>query len=443
MRADVRRFIAAGLFLALAAGAPLAAHAADPTPVETAPAAISSPAPIGTESDASSPEPTQPSPSVSTPAPTPTATEPSPTPDETDTITLKNAQLRWSLNALLHRKPHDGKNFLSAGLLADTQGQRMPEGLWKQAEGAVRIERASGSTYVPATWAGFGDGTDHQVVIDGGTGTVDASAQSARITWRGTFGVARYSGMTAFSVSDPALIVENGVGRLEGTLSGFGVSRDGNGSGNASGPIGPTTVVLADLGSVDLSNPAGLTKTPAFYGVRVNHPDQKVDAQGRWGAFPASFISFVDQVGQSPFWMTSGSDDAAKPGAPVAVSFDAAAPVVVTPPRVTPEKKKPKVKNPTKKAPPAKSAPAPQPVPAQVPVSALSRIAPPPAGAPSSVPVEAAFVNTASLTAATPTVLVDSDGGSSDLGWWIAAAFLLMSAAAVAAPSLIVRPRAA
>lgn len=423
MRADLRRIVAAGLFLTLALGAPLAAaHADEPS---------DEPTPAATEPSPSTPAPP--------PSPEPTTTPIVPAPaDPSKGVKLTNAQFRWGVNALLHKTPFYGKNFLIAGLLPDTRGQDMPAGQWKQSEGAVRIERGSGSSYAPATWAGFGTGADHQVVIDGGTGTVDAAAGAARITWRGSFGVARYSGQTGFSVSDPVLIVENGVGRIEATLTGFQVSRDGNGSGNAGGPIGPTTAVLANLGALDLSNPAGLTKTPAFAGVQSGHSAQKKDVPG-WGSFPASFITFVDQVGQAPFWMTSGLDDDLKPAAPIAVSFNAATPIVVKPPanRGT---KKPEVSNPTRKT-PTKNAATPQPAP--VPVAALPRIVPPVNVPPSSAPVAVAFTNTASLTAASSTVLVDPDGDSSEIGWWIAATFLLMSAAAVAAPSLLVRSRTA
>lgn len=438
MRADLRRLVAAGLFLMLALSAPMAAHADDAAPAEPEPVqATAEPTPEATE-----PTPA-PSESTPTPDPTPAPSEPTPTPTsspkDSSSVTLTNAQFRWSVNALLHKTPFYGKNFLSAALLPDTQGQDMPAAQWKQTEGAVRIERASGGTYVPATWAGFGAGADHQVVIDGGTGTVDAAAGTAHISWRGSFGIARYSGQTGFSVTDPALIVASGVGRIEATLSGFQVSREGNGSGNAGGPIGPTTVVLADLGQVDLTNSAGLTKAPTFYGVRSGHTAQKQDSQGRWGSFPVSLISFVDQVGQAPFWMTSGLDDDAKPGSPVAVSFNAAAPIIVKPPATT-ETKKPDVSNPTTKAPPSKTASAPQPVP----LTAEPRVSPVVNAPPStSVPVSVAFTNAASLTAAEPSVLTDPDGESSDLGWWIAATFLVMAAAAVAAPTLLVRPRTA
>lgn len=452
MRADLRRVVAAGLFLTLALGGPLAAaHADETVPPEPAPIAASAPA-ADEPSDEPTPAATEPSPS--TPAPTPS---PSPTPDEDEPSpepttppkaepddskgTLKNAQLRWSLNALLHQAPHFGKNFITAGTLADNGGAETPAGQWKQAEGAVRVERASGSAYVPATWDGFGTGADHQVVIDGGTGTIDAAAGSARIAWRGSFGVARYSGLTAFSVSDPVLTVENGVGTLTARLSGFGVSRDGNGAGATTGPIAQDNVVLADLGRMDLTGPAGFSKLPTFYGVRVAHAEQKADDQGRWGSFPASFISFVDKVGQAPFWMTSGSDDDAKAAAPVSVSLDASTPVAVTPPTATRKTKKPKVSNPTSKAPPAKSAATPPTVPLR---AAPAAIAPAIDAAPTSeVPASVAFTPAASLTAAPPTVLVDATGRSSDLGWWIAATFLLMAAGAIAAPSLIVRPRAA
>lgn len=414
-----RSLAAVGLAIVLGLGATgLAAHADE--------------APAGSVASAA-PEV---SPTTATPStPTPTATEEPPKPTEQK---IDNAQFRWSIQRHLHKKPYDGQNFLMAGALPDTEGQNMAPGLWKQAEGAVSIVRASGATYVPATWNGFGTGVDHQVVINGGTGTVDLKNRTATIAWTGTFGIARYTGQTGFTVKNPKLVVANGKGHVEATLEGFGVSRDGNGSGSVTGPLTPTLVHLADLGKVTLAS-KGFTSTPAFYGVKVSHPEQQKDAKGRWGAFPASFIGFVDKVGQAPFWMTSvSSDNDEKVPSPVTISFNAQDAVVVKPPKPSERTPKP-IDNKTRTAPEQPTAP-----------KQNTRQQPPPTGfvplstpAISTAPVQAAsFTPTSTISLAGASVVPDSQDRASALGWWLAATFLIMASIAVAIPGFIARSRA-
>ncbi|WP_194944232.1 MULTISPECIES: hypothetical protein [Aeromicrobium] len=441
MRTPVRPVLAVALTLVLGlavtagpAGAtdePAAAAATTAVPTQPEDAAPTTAAP--TTPAPTTPEPTTPEPT--TPAPTtPTPTTPAPE-GGTGPQQVSDAQLRWGLQPQLHRKPYYGKNFLTAGALPDTKGADMPSSRWKQSEGPVSIVRAKDSSYVPATWAGFGTGADHQVVVTGGTGTVDAEAGTATIRWTGRFGVARYSGQTGFTVSDPRIVVTDGRGRLEATLDGYGVSRDGNGSGGASGPLRSTTVVLGQLGAVRLTG-KGFTSSPTFYGVDVQHPEQKPDSQGRTGSFPSSFIDFVDQVGQAPFWMTSGSsDDHLKAPSPVTVSFSARDAVAVETPAPVDGTSDP-IDNRTRTAPtPPVQRQAALPPPA-------TRSAPVPQPAPVAAPVaQAAFTQpvSASLTGL-PGVLVGPDGRST-LGWWLAVTFLLMAAVALALPALVARSR--
>lgn len=345
-------------------------------------------------------------------------------------VQVTDAQLRWSLQQQLHRKPYYGKNFLMAGALPDTKGGDMPAAQWRQSAGNVSIVRAKGSTYVPATWSTFGTGTDHQAVIEGGTGTVDRAAGTARISWTGRVGVARYSGQTGFTLSDPTLVVAGGTGRLEATLDGYGVSRDGNGSGDASGPLRSTTVVLADLGRVDLTG-KGFSIEPAFDGVEAGHPEQKTASNGRRGSFPPSFIAFVDQVGQSPFWMTSGSaDDALKSPTPLTVSFSADDTVDVDPPVPVDGTADP-ITNSTRSAPGLSGQPQPA---APMPPGFAPASTPAAAGAAAEQVAFAPAASSSSLTGAAP-VVTDPDGRST-LGWWLAAWFLLM-ALAVALPPFV------
>lgn len=298
---------------------------------------------------------------------------PSATPTTTGPFTVDDAQLRWGVNDESNNAAFAPGtfNFFSAGELSDpgAGGQTLTNGGaswsngkpadWSAASGEVRLEkRRTDGSYAPATFAGVSTdaaGTrlttsgstfsDHQVVIDGGTGTVDPTAGTAAVSWKGTFTVLYYSGMTFYTVSDPQLVVTATTAQLTGTLGGY-----------ASDMVDQTKwvkvpgqqVVLADLprDGLQLPSAGGFSATPAYLGVRYDAPADGV-AQVRtgssWGAFPTTFLQAMQRLGSGAYWYSSGgSADAHKVPLPLTVSYSAGDPIAV------PAKAEP-TKNPTKK----------------------------------------------------------------------------------------------
>ncbi|WP_157412033.1 hypothetical protein [Agreia sp. Leaf283] len=263
------------------------------------------------------------------------------TPDQQGLHDVSYATFRWGVNNESNNSAFapGTVNFFSAGKVADTggHGTTLPESSWKQSEGNVAIEKqqADGS-FAPATWAGLktspsgaplGSPTtktfsNHQVVLSQGVGRVDPGSDNADIQWDGDFTVAYYSGMTFFYVSDPRLLVANGVGTLTATLGGYGTDMDDMSKWV---PLSDTAVTLATLPSVDVTA-AGFVVTPAYDGVRVSIPAsgvaQKTDEAG-WGSFPQDFVDFQALTGQAAYWYSSGgSVDANKTALPMTVCFD-------------------------------------------------------------------------------------------------------------------------
>ncbi|MFE7224606.1 Ig-like domain-containing protein [Nocardioides sp. NPDC057577] len=240
--------------------------------------------------------------------------------------------------------PGAGGQTLSAAAQGATWANGAAAG-WKATDGEVTIEKeqADGS-YAATTWAGLStapDGTaitftkfsDHQVVIDSGTGTLDAAADDASISWDGDFTVVYYSGMSFFYVSDPELTVDNGVGTVTATLSGYGSDMNDTGAWTE---LAPAEVTLATLSGVDVTE-TGLVVTPDYLGVEYEAPAGGT-AQSRtgatWGAFPQSFVDYQVGVGSASYWYSSGgAADARKPTIPLEVvvpETQAAEPASVT-----------------------------------------------------------------------------------------------------------------
>ncbi|WP_300682295.1 hypothetical protein [Nocardioides sp.] len=265
------------------------------------------------------------------------------------TTTLDDVQLRWGVNDETNNIAYFGANFLSAGKLPNKGANHaVTPSEWSQRSGDVSIEKwsAGAKAYRAATWAGLTTDTSgaaitsatsgrfsgHQVVLSGGTGTIDAAAGEAEIRWTGSFTVAFYSGYSFFYVTDPVLRVRAGHGVLTATLGGFGSSQANT---SVWAPLPDTVATLADLGQVDLTVERGFTVTPAYRGVAVTLPAGTA-AQDRtgatWGSFPQSFVDFQAQTGLSSFWYSSGvALDANKVAAPLTVSLRADDPVVVAP----------------------------------------------------------------------------------------------------------------
>ncbi|QAY72873.1 hypothetical protein ET445_05480 [Agromyces protaetiae] len=266
---------------------------------------------------------------------------------------LTGAQLRWGFaNEASSGAYAGGCNFLSAGAAGNSGSARpwtQADGFYSASEGNVSIVKpdATGALVAP-TWAtkcldangkavNVGSPTSNtgtEVVIDGGTGTVDADG-NVEIEWDGSFTVVFYGGYTYWTATDPVLTLDaEGNGQLTATAGGYGASMEDLTKWEA---LTPTQIVLADITGAAVSD-TGFTVTPDFLGVSVNvvggTPQVAKTTQNEafWGSFPQSFVDFQQLTGQSSYWYSSGgARDAAKPTRPIHVAY-----TLETPP-VTPE----------------------------------------------------------------------------------------------------------
>ncbi|MCU1676259.1 MAG: hypothetical protein JWM93_1017 [Frankiales bacterium] len=396
------------------------------------------------DGDAAEPEPT------ATTATTATTAEPTPEPTQTPptvpsgAFTVDDAQLRWGVNDESNNKAFAPGtfNFFSAGKIPDPGrgGVILPPSSWKQSDGDVRIEKYLDGAWTPATYAGLkttsagavmtgtnGPFSHHEVVISGGTGTVDPTAGRATIQWTGSFTVLYYSGYSFFYVTDPRLTVSGGVGTLTATLSGFGSSMDDTSVWKAIAPAAGVT--LAQLGVVDLTKDLGFSATPAYRGVAVSVPagqSPQVRSGSAWGSFPQSFVDYQVSSGSGAYWYSSGgSADAHKIAKPVTVSYAAGAPVKVAPPKKDAREKRP---GPETDAPNAPSNTA------VVPPAVSTPLLP---GAAAAAPVAAAALRSGTaLTQVRPVSTVlgaqPSADASDPTGLWLLGALLLAAAGLIA-----------
>lgn len=267
-------------------------------------------------------------------------------PSAGDPFAVTGAQLRWGVsNEANNRAFAPGTyNFFSAGIVPDPGrgGTTITQTSWRASDGNVRVEKQQGDgSYALATWGGLsttpqgatipsptsGQFSNHQVVLDAGTGTVDPASGFATIAWKGSFTVLFYSGMSFFTVTDPTLTVTPERAQLTATAGGFASDMEDQSTWS---PLPPTPVVLADLprAEVDLAGADGFASTPAYLGVGWQPPaGQSAQVGGPWrGAFPASFLDFLSTAGSAGYWYsTGGSTDAYKPALPLTVSWAGAA----------------------------------------------------------------------------------------------------------------------
>lgn len=386
MRTTVRRpalLTATGIIATLLVT--LGAAPAQAAEVEQVPAATEAPAPVdGVDAVSAAPTDT-PSPDATvTPAPeatagtvdaapatTTTTTEPEPAPVDTpasDPVTVSDVLFDWGLNRESSGGSYfGGCNFLSAGTAGDTGTSR----LWAQGDGffratdgntAVVKPTADGDDLTQPTWATKCDAPDgtsvngkvnastannhtaSRVQIQGGTGTVDAAAGTAQITWDGSFTVAYYGGMTYWSATDPTLVVDaDGTGTVTATLSGYAADMDDPSIWSA---VPAREVVIAELTEVDVTAD-GFTVTPDFLGVSIpediagRNPqaEKTADNASWWGAFPADFLRFQELTGQNSYWFTTAGSAASiqprKATLPLIVEVGARTPAPVAPSIVT------------------------------------------------------------------------------------------------------------
>lgn len=427
-------------------GTSVSATATEPT----TPATTEPTAPATTEPTA--PEPTTPEPT--TPEPTVPATT-APTSLPSTTRAIDDAQLRWGINNESNNKAFAPGtfNFFSAGKLGDPgEGNKLvnasdqgatwsngrPAG-WKASDGDVAIEKYVNNTWKPATFAGLSTTStgakmtgangfsNHEIVLSGGTGTVDRAKGTASIQWTGSFTVVYYSGYSFFYVTNPKLTIAQGVGKLTATLGGYGSSMDDLTKWEAVTPV--PNVLVASFPSIALSSDRGFTAKPAYSKVAVSVPNDQT-AQYRegasWGSFPQPFIDFQSTSGTGSYWYSSGgAADAHKIALPVTVSYAADDPVKVTPPK-TETAKTPDIDN---SAPEAPASPTGNPAVAP-PVTAAR----PPVSAP--LPVDSQVQASPATTQFRPTSTVTGIHMAADedstQGVWILGGVLLGAAALIA-----------
>ncbi len=269
--------------------------------------------------------------------------------------TVSDVTLAWGLSGEQGGGAFNGScNFLSAGTAGDTGSSRAwteGDGFYKSVAGDVTIEKPNASgAFVAPTWAtkcqtpagtpanpaSATSLTGNRVTFAKGSGTVDVAANTAAISWTGSFTSAFYGGLTYWSAKDPALTVNtDGTGTLTATVSGYGTDQADTTKWTT---IAPRTVTLATLKNVTVSA-SGITVTPAYSGVAVTIPasnTQQAGSGATFGSFPQSFVNFQLLTGQSSYWYSSGgSRDAAKPATPLSVAYTAAGTPTNTAPAVT------------------------------------------------------------------------------------------------------------
>lgn len=423
-----------------------------PTPTATPTTATPSPTATATATDepTTTATPTAPTPTPSeTAEPTPTGTptdEPTSTPtaEPATTVEVDDAVLRWGINNESNNRAFapDTFNFFSAGRVPDPGrgGQQLPQRQWRQRADQVSIQKWDGRAWRPATWAGLrtdaggaplgsptaGTFSGHTFVFTGGHGEVDTQNGAATISWDGDVTVLYYSGISFFYLSDPVLTVADGRGTLTARLSGFASSIDDPTKWE---PVAGRQVTVATLPSVQLSGDRGFVARPAYRGVRVTGVPQVLDGPDA-GAFPQSYIDFMDRLGTAAFWYSSGAaTDPFKVALPVTVSYDAARTVTPPTPTAAPSTLAP-VDNPTL-APPPPAAPldaVPAPAPGGLPVASQAAT-----DAPLTLPSRPD--TDLRLTAAAPGLVPDRPVERHPWLWWTGGALLLAAALLLLVPA--------
>jgi hypothetical protein len=263
--------------------------------------------------------------------------------DEGATVPVTDVGLSWRVNDESGGGAYfGGCNFLVAGVADDNGASKVwaspfSDKNYLTDDGNVTITKpdASGNQVAP-TWANkcqTGDGTTvttasgstsgNQVNFTGGTGTVNATADSAELTFEGSFTIVFYGGLTYWSITDPHLSVVDGTGTLTGTASGYGADMNDATKWVA---LGATEIELATLEGVDVTD-TGIEVTPEYAGVEVSvtadgPSAEQVRTGDGWGSFPQSWVDFNVLTGQAAYWYSSGGlADPKKAAAPIAVSY--------------------------------------------------------------------------------------------------------------------------
>ena len=281
--------------------------------------------------------------------------------DATETPTgeqkIDDAVFEWSVNDESTGGSYfGGCNYLAAGAAGDAEMARIwtakdagslfkTDGSGNFTDGNVSIVKDNGrySTFESRCETGGGDlvngkvnaeadgnHTGDSVRITNGKGTVDPEKNNASIQWEGSWTFAYYGGMTYWTITDPALEIENGKGTITGTYSGYGADMDDLSKWQKLSPVDGDIVEIRK-GEVDVTED-GFEFTPDFLGVSTDTNGRNVQApktkenESWWGAMPQDWIDFNVKTGQDSYWYTTaGGSNSLQPRKktnPLAVSYD-------------------------------------------------------------------------------------------------------------------------
>ncbi len=390
-------------------------------------------------------EPTDDTPGEPTGEPTEEPSE-SMSPVPADGVEVDDAVFRWGINNQSNARSHNpgAYNFFSAGIANPGRGGvHLLEKHWSAKAGNVVIQKWMGNRRgwkrsVWQDWRTAADGSRtgmdsnfslHNVVINGGTGTVDRVTRTAEIRWKGTFTVVYYSGNAIFTVTDPVLRVTDGVGEVTAVLGGWASERDQMSQWE---PVASVRATIATLPKVKFGKD-GVTSMPAYEGLNARGFSDQV-TNGVWGAFPQSMLDFLGPLDIAQFWYSTGlSTDHTKVPLPITVSYDGA-----NAPEPTPTDEPsavPTVTNPTTAPPPPPPVPDPAPVVPPIEVAPILPVAPGVALPAAQRPLLTASDLSAAVPVSAPVAAAAVD---SDRTWWAVGGLLLLAALLLSVPS---RPR--
>lgn len=272
-------------------------------------------------------------------------------PAQAATQNVDGVSLTWGLNLETGAGAFNGDcNYLSAGVAGNTGSSRAwteADNFYKPSDGNVSIIKASadGGT-TAASWAtrcltatggkvspsGTSNVSHNEVVFSEGEGTIDVAANTANVSWEGSFTSVFYGGLFYWSASNPTLTVNaDGSAQLNATLSGFGASMDDT---SVWEPLTPKVATLANLKGVDVTED-GFVVTPEYAGVKLPAEFGQQTGSAGLGSFPVDFVEYQNLTGASSYWFSSGgSADARKVATPLSIGWTADAVEEPTDPEV-------------------------------------------------------------------------------------------------------------
>lgn len=255
---------------------------------------------------------------------------------------LNGATFTWSINDESNTGAFNGQcNFITAGISDGSAGTyRATDGnltvLKLNAAGkdepisdySTRCKDANGKNVTP----GGSNRLGQKVQFSNGVGTRNPATGAVSIQWTGTFSLNYYGQLTPFWFTDPHLNVgADGKGVITATMGGYASSIDNPEERHLVEPV--PGVIVATLSGVNTSSADGFVHTPDYFGVVHESTElPQIRFFPNWGAWPSSFLSFMESLGLGGYWYTTGgAADVRKAPDPVVIGYGTSSPPTTAP----------------------------------------------------------------------------------------------------------------